>query len=70
MVSLRSVIYKKIVRPRGSRQAEFLNFRSFLNFSSFVFVNTFYRFKTLPSGVKYIFEMRSNLSMWYLTPAL
>ena len=38
------------------KMTEFLNFR---HFSSFV-VNTFYRFKTVPLGVKCIFEIAYN----------
>jgi len=46
--------------PRGAHaaQARALRERDH-NFSSFV-VSTFYRFKTVPSGAKYIFEIASN----------
>ena len=69
MVSLRSIFYYKYDRSTlslypevlegrfskgGSRRVEFLNFR---HFSSLFVISTFYRFRTLLSGVRCIFEI-------------
>ena len=58
-----SVIF--IIKEGAQRDHNFRHFRSFFNFSSFVVISTFYRFKTLPSGVKCISEISSNLGLFY-----